>query len=287
MAERDALRALADWPAEHRRDVVGVLTDIDDTLTAHGQIEPAALQALHDLRGAGLWVIAVTGRPLGWSEGPAQHWPLHALVAENGGAAWLPASAKDLSPIGLRGNQIAPKALQKLYQDDAPTRAAQRQQLDAGIAAVATAVPHARLAQDSPGRETDIAFDHSEHAALCPADRAAVVAALLSVGLRTLVSSIHVHGSAHGHDKFSGAAWLVRLACGRNLLAPDERQRWVAVGDSANDEALFAHLPQSVGVANIAAALPQMAHHPRYFTQAARGAGFAQMAQALLAVRLR
>src|SRR5690606_41676272 len=38
-------------------------TDIDDTLTRDGAIEPAALAALHRLRAASLPVFAITGRP--------------------------------------------------------------------------------------------------------------------------------------------------------------------------------------------------------------------------------
>ena len=79
------LLPLATLDAARLRSVKGVLTDIDDTLTRDGAIEPAALAALHDLRTNGLPVIAITGRPAGWSEPFAMQWPVHAIVAENGG----------------------------------------------------------------------------------------------------------------------------------------------------------------------------------------------------------
>jgi len=53
--------ALADWPLPERRQITGVLTDIDDTLTDGGAVGPLARAALNALRGAGLPVIAVTG----------------------------------------------------------------------------------------------------------------------------------------------------------------------------------------------------------------------------------
>ena len=65
----------------------GVLTDIDDTLTTAGAITDDALQALHDLHAAHIPVIAITGRPMGWSEPFARDWPLAAIVAENGAVA--------------------------------------------------------------------------------------------------------------------------------------------------------------------------------------------------------
>ena len=65
--------------------VRGVFTDIDDTLTRDGAIEPEALAALQALAQAAIPVIAITGRPAGWSEPFALDWPVAAIVAENGG----------------------------------------------------------------------------------------------------------------------------------------------------------------------------------------------------------
>ncbi|MDO8279250.1 MAG: HAD family hydrolase, partial [Burkholderiaceae bacterium] len=43
------MQPLAQWPANARRTITGVLTDIDDTLTTEGAITADALQALADL----------------------------------------------------------------------------------------------------------------------------------------------------------------------------------------------------------------------------------------------
>lgn len=81
--------------------IAGLLTDIDDTLTTEGAITPDALAALADLKAAGLHVIPITGRPVGWSEPFAQAWPVDAIVAENGAVALLPGSSKQTgSQIG-------------------------------------------------------------------------------------------------------------------------------------------------------------------------------------------
>jgi hydroxymethylpyrimidine pyrophosphatase-like HAD family hydrolase len=64
-----------------------VFTDIDDTLTTDGAITPNALQALADLKAAGLSVVAITGRPVGLSEPFAAQWPVDAIVAANGAVA--------------------------------------------------------------------------------------------------------------------------------------------------------------------------------------------------------
>jgi len=46
------MRALSEWHPTKR--IIGVLTDIDDTLTTDGAITPVALQSLTRLKSAGL-----------------------------------------------------------------------------------------------------------------------------------------------------------------------------------------------------------------------------------------
>lgn len=53
------MRPLSEWRPPH--GLIGVLTDIDDTLTTGGAITAEALGALVDLRAAGLLVVANTG----------------------------------------------------------------------------------------------------------------------------------------------------------------------------------------------------------------------------------
>lgn len=51
----------------HCQNLRGIFTDIDDTLTTNGAITPDAFEALADIKEAGLSVVAITGRPVGWS----------------------------------------------------------------------------------------------------------------------------------------------------------------------------------------------------------------------------
>jgi hydroxymethylpyrimidine pyrophosphatase-like HAD family hydrolase len=62
--------------------------------------------------------------------------------------------------------------------------------------------------------------------------------------------------------------------------------RWVYVGDSTNDQLMFEVFPNAVGVANIRRFLPELTHLPRYVTRQPRGAGFVEVAQAVLAARV-
>lgn len=262
------MNPLALWPAEARARIHGVLTDIDDTLTTEGAITPEALDALHRLRAAGLPVFAITGRPAGWSEAFALAWPVDAIVAENGAVAlWRGAAGE----------------LRRDYLQDAATRAANFERLQAVAQRVLVELPNTRLATDSPGRETDIAIDHSEFAHLSEADISRVVQLMQHEGLNATVSSIHINGWIGDHDKLAGARWIVRSHLGRAL--DDELDRWVYVGDSTNDARMFHHFPHSVGVANIARFWDALAHKPRYVAPGERGAGFAQVVDAVLGAR--
>ena len=268
------------WPAAARARIAGVLTDIDDTLTTDGAITPDALEALAQLKAAGLHVIPITGRPVGWSEPFARVWPVDAIVAENGAVALIP---DDLNKNGLQRPPHERKQLSKIYQQAAATRAANLSRMHCVLAQIEATVPGARRAQDSAGRECDIAIDHSEFTQLPQAAIDQCVALMRAAGMNATVSSIHINGWYGAHDKWQGAQWIVRELLGRELAA--ELDRWVYVGDSTNDQRMFEHFTHSVGVANIARFVPQLDHLPRYITPSARGAGFAELARCLLAAR--
>jgi HAD superfamily hydrolase (TIGR01484 family) len=254
---------LADWPRTERAAITGVLTDIDDTLTTEGAVPAEVVAALGALREAGLHVIPITGRPVGWSEPFAASWPVDAIVAENGAVAL----------VGTR----------KLYVQDAATRAANYARMQQVADRIVRDVPGATVSRDSDGRETDIAIDHSEFAHLTQQRIDQVAAAMREAGMNATVSSIHVNGWFGDHNKLSGARWIVRELLGRHLDA--ELDRWVYIGDSTNDVLMFQHFPHSVGVANIRRFEHQLAFKPKWITEGERGSGFAELARALLAAR--
>ena len=276
------LRPLTEWPAPVPGQLLGILTDIDDTLTTDGAITPDALQALGALKASGLHVIPITGRPVGWSEPFAATWPVDAIVAENGAVA-LPRSAEVFDQNSFLPNHSKREQLSKIYQQDAATRSANYARMQAVLAQIEREVPGALRTTDSNGRETDIASDHSEFTHLPQDAIDHAVRIMRDAGMNATVSSIHINGWFGAHNKLEGARWIVRELFGRNLDA--EIDRWVYVGDSTNDQVMFEHFPHSVGVANIARFVPQLTHRPRFVTQGERGAGFAEVARAVLATR--
>ena len=260
------MQPLSSW--RMTRPIVGVFTDIDDTLTTEGAITPDALQALADLKAAGLHVVPITGRPVGWSEPFAQSWPVDAIVAENGA-------------VGLQ--HASPNGLRKLYQQDAALRETHFARMQNVLSLIERSVEGALRSQDSAGRETDIAIDHSEFTQLPPGAIDEVVRIMQSQGMTATVSSIHINGWFGDHSKLTGARWIVRELWGRDLDA--EIDHWVYVGDSTNDQVMFEHFAHSVGVANIRRFEARLTHPPRFITPSERGAGFAEMTRHLLALR--
>jgi HAD superfamily hydrolase (TIGR01484 family) len=271
------MKPLADWPLAARQQIIGVFTDIDDTLTTEGAITSDALRALHDLKAAGLHVIAITGRPVGWSEPVAAQWPVDAIVAENGSVALF--SEHFLSKNGLYPAKNLRGVLSKSYQLDSHTRSVNFTRMQQVLARIERDVPGAKRSTDSAGRETDIAIDHSEFTQLPPEKITQVVQIMQSEGLQATISSIHINGWIGSHNKLQGAHWIVQELYGRDLS--QEMNRWAYVGDSTNDQLMFEAFENSVGVANIARFLPELKHLPRYISNFERGAGFSEVAVCL------
>ena len=265
---------LSSWPAAERRGIVGVFTDIDDTLTTEGAITPDALQALAQLKAAGLYVIAITGRPVGWGLPFAASWPVDALVAENGSVALVPTASMDK-------NGLQPPS--KRYQQDAATRATNLAAMQTVAEQVLREVPSARLSRDEGGRETDLAFDYAEFNHMQPQAVQQVLDILRRTGMHTSISSIHIHGCFGDFNKWNGACWMAHELLQRDL--PQEIKHWAFVGDSGNDQIMFQHFPHSVGVANVRRFAERLKHLPRYITPSERGAGFVELAQAILAAK--
>ena len=258
------MQALAQWHHTVSNPIQGVLTDIDDTLTCDGRIEPIALQALHRLKTAGVPVIAITGRPAGWCQPLALEWPVLSIVAENGSLRF----------------SFNKNLLQKSYFQKDSLREANHRHLQAVLHTIEQQVPGAQRAQDTEGRETDIAIDHSEFNQLDAPRIEQVLQLMRAAGLTATVSSIHINGWMGTHNKWTGAQWAVQELLGRELT--QELDRWVYVGDSTNDQVMFQHMPLTVGVANIHRFASQLTHLPRFVTDAERGAGFAEVAEQVL-----
>lgn len=270
MSAADRMQPLAGFSLAARARVVGVLADIDDTITTAGRLTAAAYAALERLQGAGIKVIPVTGRPAGWCDHIARMWPVDAVVGENG-AFWMryEAGARRLKTVSA-GQPPADR----------------QRRIDALVAEILAAVPGSALASDQFCRVADLAIDFCEDVApLPPAAVDAIVRRMKAAGMRAKLSSIHVNGWFGDYDKLSTTRRMLAEEFGISLESEAERQRWVFVGDSPNDAPMFGFFPNAVGVANVLDCAGRLEHKPAWVTAARAGAGFVELAEALLAAR--
>lgn len=257
------MRPLAQLPGPTLARMVGVVFDIDDTVTRDGRLERCAYDAMWRLHEGGIRLIAVTGRPLGWADVVAKTWPVELAVGENGaGWSWTDGAL-------LREGYFAPADERERYAA-LFTRVRE---------AVAREMPNVSVTSDNRARRADLAFDVGEQAQLAPEEISALVALIEREGARSSVSSVHAHAVPGAWDKAVGVQRAAAEVLGVDLLA--ERDRWVFIGDSGNDDAAFGFFPVSVGVANVREHLQALAHPPKFVTTRDRGQGFAELAERL------
>lgn len=250
--------------------IKGVCLDIDETLSTRGKLTKEAYAALWNLHDASFFVVPITGRPAGWCDHFARFWPVDAVVGENGAFAFFMQNGLR-SRIDTPGVVANPKVrLEELGQK------------------IRARFPHAQWASDQDYREFDLAIDFCEDVPPWPAaDIEELLRLCAAEGAHAKLSSIHVNAWFGDYDKRKGLEhWLASGAPGLPKGAPAPRwEEWLFIGDSPNDEPLFAGFRQSVGVANLARYLDRLKNPPTWLTSRASGAGFAEMAERLVRLK--
>jgi HAD superfamily hydrolase (TIGR01484 family) len=263
------VQPLSQFSLAARKTIRGIFTDIDDTLTRNAVLEDPAKIALGRLRDAGIPVVAVSGRAAGWCEDVARHWPIQAVIGENGALYML------REPDG--------RLTVRCVQDEAE-RAENRRRLLALAAEALRQVPNAEMAHDLTERVADIAIDYAER--IGPLDDAEVrriVDVFKAGGAHAQPSSIHVNCWFGDFDKLTTSKLLMAERFGVDLDA--QKAAYVFVGDAPNDAPMFGFFPHATAVANFRRFAKQVSQLPAYITEADRGQGFAEVANAILSAR--
>jgi len=242
-----------------------VFTDIDDTITSHGQLPSGSYEMLWKLKSAGIEVVPVTGRPAGWCDMIARFWPVRGVVGENG--------AFYFSYDG--------KKMKRTWVYDETTRLAYQQKLKNLETEILKAVPKAAVSADQFCRLFDLAIDFCEDIPPLPkSDIEKIVQICEKSGAQAKVSSIHVNTWFGTHDKLS----MCKTFCKEELkIDLDKQQEMCAfTGDSPNDEPMFAFFKNSFGVANVLEFEKQLKHPPQYVATKTGGDGFVEIAHKFL-----
>ncbi|VBB38840.1 HAD-superfamily hydrolase, subfamily IIB [uncultured Spirochaetota bacterium] len=245
-----------------------VLMDIDDTLTTEGKLPAESYAALWELKAADFVVAPITGRPAGWCDLIARQWPVDGVVGENGAFVyWEEPGTRRMKSI------THPNAT----RNDAPPLILARER-------ALREVPGCRVARDQFARLYDLAIDFAEEEPVLHLSDAMKIKRICEEeGLRAKVSSIHVNAWMGDYDKLDMARRYLTERFGYD----DARDRGsvLFVGDSPNDEPMFAHFPMACGVANVMRYQSIMKRHPAFIASMEGGLGFAETAQTILEKR--
>jgi HAD superfamily hydrolase (TIGR01484 family) len=265
------MRPITEMTAEEAAGIRFILMDIDDTLTRDGKLPALSYTALWRLGEAGLKVIPVTGRPAGWCDLIAREWPVHGVVGENGALAFWEEPGSGGRPA-LR-QEFHPGAV----KNDHPVLGRIRERALGEI-------PGLRVAKDQFARLFDLALDFAEEDPVLPletAERVRIIA--LEEGAMAKVSSIHINIWMGKYDKLSMAETFLKYRFG---WVPGKGDREVIfVGDSPNDEPMFARFPLACAVANIRRYEGLIKNRPAFAASREYGEGFAEIAETVLSNR--
>ncbi|MDR1900614.1 MAG: HAD hydrolase family protein [Treponema sp.] len=273
------MKPVSEMTREEARGLRYVLMDIDDTITREGKLLASSYDALWKLKEAGLRVIPVTGRPAGWCDLIAREWPVDGVVGENGALAFW----EEPAAPGLRGAGGLPVLRTEFHPDavknDHPVLARVR---DRALGEF----PGLRIAKDQFARLFDLALDFAEEDPVLPLSAAERVRDIaLEEGAMAKVSSIHVNIWMGSYDKLSMVERFLHRRFGWRAGPESGDRELVFVGDSPNDEPMFARFPLSCAVANIRRYGDLITHFPAFAASKECGEGFAEIAAVILEKR--
>ena len=265
------MRLINHIPAEVCQNIRGVFFDIDDTVTTDGRLEGSAYLAIEKLKQAGLLTIPITGRPAGWCDLIARFWPVDGVVGENGAFYF----AYDRNTLKMR----------RCYVRSEEQRREDQKKLAKLKKEILQRVPGSAISADQTYREADLAVDFCEDVAPLPNESVLKIKNIFEdSGAVAKISSIHVNGWFGDYDKLSTCQLFVSSELGFELS--EQREKFIFVGDSPNDEPMFQYFPNAVGVANVQNFINQLQHPPTWVTHQKSGAGFVELVDHLVKNRI-
>ena len=260
------MRDIQQLPFENAQGIRFVLMDIDDTITTEGKLPAIAYEALWKLHEAGLKVVHITGRPAGWCDLIARQWPVDGVVGENGALVYW-----------QEGSHVL-----RLYHEHAVSN--DHEVLRRIEQRCLAEVHGCRVAGDQFCRRFDLAIDFAEEEPVLTLKEAQLIKDICEQeGACAKISSIHVNTWMGQYDKLGMAARFLATRFGYDDAM--DRDQVMFFGDSPNDEPMFTHFGQSVGVASVIRYRHLIKHLPSYVTKLGGGEGFAEGVEVLLAKR--
>jgi hydroxymethylpyrimidine pyrophosphatase-like HAD family hydrolase len=195
----------------------------------------------------------------------ARTWPVHSVIGENGAFYF------SLQDSKMQREFLVDSSLQKSKDDKFGTIKKE----------IAEKVPGAAVASDQFTRMFDLAIDFAEDVKpLDDSEIQKIVDCFRAHGATAKVSNIHVNGWFGQHDKLSACKAFCEAQLGASFDSLVEDIAFI--GDSPNDEPMFAGFKYSFAVANITEFKDSLTDLPEYVTPSKEGAGFVEFVEALI-----
>jgi len=262
-------KPLSELTFKQAKQIKWLLTDVDDTLTWEGKLPAETLLALDKLNKAGVNIVPVTGACAGWCDQMARLWPVHGVIGENG-AFWMQKNAQ-----GFTSREMTP--ITKMRQ--------QQSELIGQLDLLLENYPDVTYAYDQRFRFCDVAINLSqdrEPLAEAVCDELLNKVKQLKVdgqSVNAALSSIHLNVWVGNHSKrLTAEKYLLENGAIKSIIENEISY----IGDSQNDESMFAWLPLTFGVNNIINVLPKLTAKPAYLTEKNGGYGFVELAEIIL-----
>lgn len=242
---------------EEKSRIQYIISDVDDTITTRGKLYPETLKALWDLKLAGKTIVLLTGGSAGWADAYIRQWPVDTVIAESG--AVMMGRDRDGNVVYT----VNPLIRQQEVQE-------KKQKLLKATAGLA-------LSTDQYARLFDIAYDKAK---LSEEEIRILKNLIKGMGGFYAESSIHINVWFSPYDKRSALKYFMSSLY--NVSEDELKERSVYLGDSFNDQPMFAYIPLSIGMHFIEDHRDEFKNLPLYITEGEGGIGFCEFTKELL-----
>ncbi len=242
-----------------------LFTDIDGTLTDGRFLPGESYSMLWKLHEKGIRVVPVTGRSAGWCEMIARLWPVEGVIGENGAFYF----------------RYKNKKMERVFVFDESTRLKNREKLQILGDSILKEIKGTAVSSDQFTRLFDLAIDFCEDVKPLEEEKINRIVEIFSKGGATVkISSIHVNAWFGDYNKKTMCEIFYKNCFQKDLK--DHLETCAFIGDSPNDEPLFAFFKNSFAVANLLDFKKDLLSLPRFITPSRGSLGFVELGQILL-----
>lgn len=213
-----------------------VFSDFDGTLTVGGRLGATFFEVLDLISKNNSELVVVSGRSLSWGHFLLTHFPLKYVIMEGGGV------------IAYQTKDGMIKEENLVDRDDIL-------ELERITADLVKTHPECILSADSMGRRTDRAI---EFGLMDPESVVKVEKYLDMMGANFSRSNVHINFWVGDVSKSRAVKYFMK-----NYTPHVNLEECIFYGDSLNDESMFEHFQNTVGVSNILSILDQLTFKPK------------------------